>query len=136
MFAIEPSNSMVLPLFSAAKDPIDSAQLSEARRSAANSLLLSLVKTGLASGSLEEVALASGCSVVVAPAVDGLLGFGSSGQERSIVSRGAPDAGAPAAGDWLHTSQLDSLTTPKTPPPSTLTSSSKPASLMALLATS
>lgn len=95
----------------------------------ANSSLLLLVSTWSASGPVDLGAWgADGWEAV-------LLGS-ASWQERSIVSRGALDTASPAAGHWPQTRQFDSLMTPKAPPPSTLTASSKPASLIALLAAS
>src|SRR4051812_48999773 len=132
MSTIDPSKAIVCPAYLLANAAWLASQ-SSPTRIAARALLFSGVSVATAWGSAGAVS-----SGVVGAVSDGVVSGSSlllsSAQDRATVRVGLPGTVVPAAGFCSQTSQFDSRTTPNKPPPSTLTSPSNPASLMALFA--
>src|SRR5688500_15318953 len=130
---MDPSKAIVCPAYFLANATFLSSQAS-ATTSAARSLLFCGVSVAT---SCSAGAVSSGVVGAVSAGVASVSSLLSpSAQDRATVRVGLAATVVPAAGVCSQTSQFDSFTTPNKPPPSTSTSSSTPASLMALFASS
>src|SRR5690242_9235383 len=130
-----PSNSSVRPSYFFANRWTFEEPGSVVAKSAANSRLLFALSTSSGGTALPVSPDGGGADGVLA-LLAAAIGSGASPHERSTVRRGLPVTACPGSGAWEHTFQLDLSTTPNEPPPTTSASSSTPARLMSLRATS